>query len=67
VTHGLDGSVIYGSDKETADTLREHEGGRMLMRTIEDGRCFLPSKGSCYNSDVCYVAGFYLKFVLEKF
>jgi peroxidase len=57
VTHGLDGSVIYGSDKETADTLREHEGGRMLMRTIEDGRCFLPSKGSCYNSDVCYVAG----------
>ncbi|EFA11571.1 peroxidase [Tribolium castaneum] len=57
VSHGLDGSQIYGSDPETASSLREHKGGRMLVRQKADGRCFLPSKGSCYNSDVCYVAG----------
>lgn len=57
VTHGLDGSQVYGSDEETAQSLREHEGGRMLVRTLSDGRCFLPSEGSCFNSDVCYVAG----------
>jgi hypothetical protein len=31
VTHWWDGSQIYGSDWETQQTLRSHEGGRMLV------------------------------------
>lgn len=32
VTHWWDGSQVYGSDQETADRLRAHEGGKLLIR-----------------------------------
>ncbi|RZB40871.1 peroxidase, partial [Asbolus verrucosus] len=57
LSHGLDGSQIYGSDEETANYLREHKLGRLVVREGPGDRPFLPSNGSCYQSDVCYVAG----------
>ncbi len=41
ITAFVDGSQVYGSDQETADSLREFAGGRMLV--TEDG--LLPSDG----------------------
>lgn len=38
----LDGSVVYGSEKETVEKLREHRAGRLKMQVTEDGRELLP-------------------------
>jgi peroxidase len=31
ITTWIDGSMVYGSDQERADTLREFDGGRLLL------------------------------------
>ncbi|XP_065216935.1 peroxidase-like [Planococcus citri] len=64
VTHYMDGSFIYGSSKEAADSLRQFEGGLLKCRTTDDGRPFLinvqkPTEVCDVprDTDVCYMAG----------
>ena len=37
ITTWIDGSVVYGSDAQRADWLREHQGGRMKVTDFEEG------------------------------
>jgi len=55
VTHWWDGSQIYGSDQATADRLRAHEGGRMLL----DGDGLLP-KGERGYADTGFRENFWV-------
>ncbi|XP_011505800.1 PREDICTED: peroxidase-like [Ceratosolen solmsi marchali] len=43
VTAFIDGSVIYGSDVDTAKSLREFSGGRLRMQITPDKRSLLPA------------------------
>lgn len=52
VTHLLDGSVIYGSDEHTQQSLREHAGGRLRM--FQDyNRQLLPLANPGNSADAC--------------
>ncbi|XP_065216936.1 peroxidase-like isoform X1 [Planococcus citri] len=64
VTHYMDGSFIYGLNKNASDTLRQFKGGLLKTRSAEDGRPFLinakqPTKvcDVSSDSDVCYLSG----------
>ncbi|XP_058810357.1 uncharacterized protein LOC131675405 isoform X2 [Phymastichus coffea] len=43
VTAFIDGSMIYGSDADTAQALRELAGGRLRMQLTPDNRTLLPA------------------------
>lgn len=62
-THYLDLSLVYGSDEDTARSLRTGSGGRLAV-DIRNNRHWLPSaankSASCNSNgaqDVCYAAG----------
>jgi peroxidase len=68
LTHWLDGSQIYGSTYEQADSLREFSGGRLRITKDQTGRDLLPEdlqdEEECINpglgngnSGHCFVAG----------
>ncbi|XP_065216127.1 peroxidase-like [Planococcus citri] len=64
VTHYLDGSFIYGLDKEKSNSLRSFRDGLLKTQTNENNKTFLinvqNSTGVCdlpKPSDVCYLAG----------
>lgn len=42
VTSFIDGSMVYGSDVDTAEELREFSGGRLRMQVTPDNRLLLP-------------------------
>ncbi|XP_063411220.1 peroxidase-like [Mytilus trossulus] len=62
-THYLDGSAVYGSNKATADSLREFNGGR--LKTSTNNQLLpkdIPNKSSCKlpagNPNIkCFLAG----------
>ena len=50
ITTWIDGSQIYGSDQETADSLREFVGGRLLI--TDDGLLPTDSEGNLLAGDI---------------
>ncbi|KAF7988779.1 hypothetical protein HCN44_007089 [Aphidius gifuensis] len=49
VTAFIDGSVIYGSDENTSNSLREFKFGRLKMFKTPDGRSLLPLSTDPYD------------------
>ncbi|XP_066995307.2 peroxidase isoform X2 [Anabrus simplex] len=63
VTHYLDGSFIYGSDENTARSLRAFKGGKLIVE-YKHGRAFPPTNPNATSAcdldshnDACYIAG----------
>lgn len=50
ITSYIDGSQVYGSDQETADSLREFEGGRLLVR--DEGLLPVNDQGQVVAGDI---------------
>lgn len=69
-THYLDGSVIYGSTPEVAQSLRSFWQGR-LRTTNRDNREYLPiakeRKLVCIENSTCYESGKFLFSLLSFF
>jgi len=57
LTHWIDGSNIYGSNKETANDLRLFDQGLLSFSQLEDRRMLLPLKSRSPRDEIDYKAG----------
>ena len=53
ITHFLDGSMVYGSDKQDGAELRQSRGGR--MKTHGDGKGLLPQEEKTSGGEECQI------------
>ena len=53
ITHFLDGSMVYGSDKQDGAELRQSRGGR--MKTHGDGKGLLPQEEETSGGEECQI------------
>ena len=54
ITHFLDGSMVYGSDDEDGEELRQSRGG--LMKTHGNGKGLLPQEEESGGGEECQIA-----------
>ena len=67
ITHWLDSSNVYGSDKETQQRLRLNRNGLLLSTITNDGEELLPDDKDEYcRSGICMLSGDVISNVLYQ-
>ena len=69
ITHWLDNSNVYGSDKETLQALRQYQDGLLDYKMTDDGEELLPDDPheSCRDGTTCLFSGRKLKLTVILF
>ena len=59
ITHWLDNSNVYGSDKETLQALRQYQDGLLDYKMTDDGEELLPDDPheACRDGTTCLFSG----------
>ena len=57
ITHWLDNSNVYGSDKKTLQSVRSNKSGLMLTSTTEWGDVMLPDGHEQCRIGTCMLSG----------
>lgn len=77
VTSFIDASLLYGSDNNTASSLRTFTDGKLARQVTYNGKSFLPNvinaTKTCnvvHNDTACYTSGSYeyqiIQYILHK-